>query len=262
MSLVEVIVSAALILLLATVFIGALVSGEQGTQLSGARTRASFLAEEGLEAARNIRDQDFENLADGSYGIGQNAGSWAFVGTSDTKDSFTRTVTIQTTNTNTRLVTSNVTWQQNAQRPGSVSLSTYLTNTALLVPEVKNLQVDISGGHISNNTKFVGLKIKNIGSSPIRLSSTTIAWSGGAGTHFNQININGGAVWSSTGPGYPAGDQVSSSTVGITSVLMQPNSQTPLNAINFDGSMHGAFFVIGFIMSDNSSTTITTPVMP
>ena len=262
MSLVEVIVSAALILLLATLFITAMVSGEEGAITSGTRTRAGFLAEEGLEAARNIRDESFANLIDGSYGIGQSGGTWALVGASDTQDIFTRTVSIQTISAISKSATSTVTWQQNGQRAGSVSVNTRLTDLGVLAPQAKSLQVDISGGHISNDVKFVGLKIKNVGANPITLSSTTIAWTGGSGTYFNQININGGTVWSSSGPGYPAGNQVSSSTVGMTPTLMQPNSQTPFNAITFDQSMHGASFTIVFIMSDNSSTTITTATMP
>lgn len=264
-SLIEVIISSALVLLLATLFINAVLTGETGVAASGMHARASLVAEEGIEAVHNIRDSSFLNLVDGTYGLGQSGGTWALIGTSDTEGAFTRSITISTIDTQTKLVVSTVTWPEAAGRTGSVSLSSYITDFSQLVPQSKSLQVNVSGGHISANTKVVGIKIKNIGASPITLSSTTVAWSGGSAAHFTEVDINGSNPnWASTGaPYYPVGQQVSSSTVGMTpAVLMQPNSQSPINAIVFDNSMHNSIVTITFIMSDNSTYTATTPLMP
>lgn len=63
-SLVEVILSTAIFGLLVTTLVGGFLYGQEATFLAGSRARATMLAEEGIEAVRNIRDADFANLAD------------------------------------------------------------------------------------------------------------------------------------------------------------------------------------------------------
>jgi hypothetical protein len=81
-----------------------------------------------LEAVRNIRDENFSNLTDGTFGLTSTGNQWNLSGASDTTDIFTRAVTISAVDANRKLVTSTVTWQQNPQRAGSVQAVTYLTN--------------------------------------------------------------------------------------------------------------------------------------
>lgn len=129
-SLVEVVLAAALFALIAATLAGVLIYGEESSALAGGRTRAVFLAEEGLEAVRNIRDAGFISLpVDGNYGLQISGGQWAFLGlgTSDTTDIFTRQINITTIDTNRKTITSTVNWQQNPQRTGSVVLTTRLT---------------------------------------------------------------------------------------------------------------------------------------
>jgi len=127
-SVIEVVLSAGLFALIATALAGVLIYGEESSALAGARARAIFLAEEGLEATRNIRDSSPSNLVDGNYGLLASGGSWTFSGTSDAVDIFLRQINISTAGPDRKTVTSTVTWQQNEQRQGSVVLSTRFTN--------------------------------------------------------------------------------------------------------------------------------------
>ncbi|MBN1778638.1 MAG: hypothetical protein JW816_00220 [Candidatus Buchananbacteria bacterium] len=127
-AIVEVLLASSIFALLVVALVGAYLYGEQATALAGNRTRAVFLAEEGLEAARNISDADFANLVDGNYGLAIVSNHWSFSGSQDTVGIFTRQIVISTVDTNRKNITANVTWQQNPQRTGSVSLVTYLTN--------------------------------------------------------------------------------------------------------------------------------------
>lgn len=127
-SLVEVLLAVSIFGLIVTVLTGGLIYGQQSTAIAGMRSRAAVLADEGLEAARNIRDENFSNLTDGGYGLAISGNQWVFSGTSDVTDIFTRSVTISAVDANRKLVTSSVAWQQNQQRAGSVVLTTYLTN--------------------------------------------------------------------------------------------------------------------------------------
>lgn len=131
--LVEALLAIAILSILLTSFVTAYSYGTEASLLTGARNRAGILAEEGLEATRSIRDEEFSNLVDGTYGIAISANKWTLTGSSDTNDIFTRTVNIATVDADRKLITSTVNWQQNGQRTGSVVLKTYLTNWAALV---------------------------------------------------------------------------------------------------------------------------------
>lgn len=127
-SLVEVLLAVSVFSLIVTGLAGSVIYGQQSTALAGQRVRANFLAEEGLEATRNTRDENYTNLSNGTYGLVISSNQWVFSGSQDTTDIFTRQITITDAGTNRKQVTSTVTWQQNPQRTGSVSLVTYLTN--------------------------------------------------------------------------------------------------------------------------------------
>ncbi len=129
-ALVDALLAIALFALLATAVIGALIYGEESSALAGSRARAVLLAQEGQEAVRNIRDARFRNLnlVDGVYGLIVTGNKWFFTTVQDVTDIFTRTITISSVDTKRKSITSTVTWQQNAQRTGTVSLVSYLTN--------------------------------------------------------------------------------------------------------------------------------------
>lgn len=133
-SLVEVLLSSTLLALLVMGLAGVYIYGQESTMLSGQRSRAVFLAEEALEAVRSIRDDDFASLVAGTYGLSVVGNQWTLSGSSDTVDSYTRTVEIATVDTDRMNVTATVAWQQNALRTGTVVLSTELTNWQKEVP--------------------------------------------------------------------------------------------------------------------------------
>ena len=127
-SLVEALLAGAIFSLITTALVGSFLYGQEATVLAGKRARASFLAKEGLEAVRNIRDENFSNLVDGTHGLAVTSNQWNFSGSSDITDIFTRELQIFTINADTKQVVANVTWQQNLQRSGLVALTSYLTN--------------------------------------------------------------------------------------------------------------------------------------
>lgn len=161
-SLVEVLLASSLLGILVMTFLGAFLYGQESTALSGARSRAVMLAEEGLEATRNIRDENFSNLTEGIYGISSVSGVWDFSGTSDTVDIFTREIAIKDIDPDRKFVESRVSWKQNNQRNGLVSLITQFSNFKKSVlsvgdwtkPELgKVLNFDDNGDGIKVQTK-------------------------------------------------------------------------------------------------------------
>lgn len=129
MSLIEALLAVAIFAVIATGVIGAIIYGQESTAVAGARERATKIAEEGIEAVRNIRDSGYDNLpVDGTYGLVVSGGVWMLSGASDTTDIFTRSVTLATVDSRTRNVTVSVDWTQTVQRPGNISINTYLTD--------------------------------------------------------------------------------------------------------------------------------------
>jgi len=125
---IEVLLATSLFGLLVTGIAGSYLYGEESTAQSGAHTRAVYLAEEGLEASRSIRDNGFANLTDGTHGLDTAGGHFVFSGSSDTSGIYTREITVKSVDDNRKDVTSHVTWTQNTLRNGDVTLVTRLTN--------------------------------------------------------------------------------------------------------------------------------------
>ncbi|KKU99014.1 MAG: hypothetical protein UY32_C0008G0005 [Candidatus Jorgensenbacteria bacterium GW2011_GWC1_48_8] len=94
----------------------------------GNAIQARNLAEEGLDAARSIRERDWSELTDGEHGLVFGTSSWAFSSSSDTDGFFTRKIVITTQDENTKKVESKTTWIPDPLRTLNVELVTFLTN--------------------------------------------------------------------------------------------------------------------------------------
>ncbi|HEX8762980.1 MAG TPA: hypothetical protein VF733_04465 [Candidatus Saccharimonadales bacterium] len=105
------------VLLAATVFgfvvvalIGAIIYGRESTAGAGDRSRAVFLADEGLQAVRNIRDSGFSTLTDGTYYLSQTGNQWGLASTCDANCNASRQVTIAANGADRKNVTSTASW--------------------------------------------------------------------------------------------------------------------------------------------------------
>lgn len=129
-SLIEIILGCALFSMMAVLFITSLATITNDDSQAGRRNRAAFLSEEGLEAARSIRNQGFATLVAGTFGVSTTpTGSWLLLPGNDQNGVFTRTVTITDVDSSTKKITAAVAWST-GKLPGLVTLSDYLTNWA------------------------------------------------------------------------------------------------------------------------------------
>lgn len=257
-SLIEAILAVAVFSLLLTAFAGIFASGGQSSMLAGQRARAVFLAEEGLEAARNIRDAGFANLADGTHGLAVSGNQGTFSGSQDTSDIFTRQIVVSTVDAKRKSVTSNVTWQQNLQRTGSVALTTYLTNwTRVVAGQADGLVVDTTNANLAvGNKELRGITLENTGQTDIVIDKITVTWNNS--NLIQNIKINNTNVWSNSGPGTPSGKQPSGTELDIQNfTLAQGSGVLPIDKFGFDGSMAGRIFTILFTLGDGTTKTVT-----
>lgn len=107
-------------------------------------TMADFLAQEGVEAARSIRDNSWDSLITGNHGIAISGNNWVFQGAGEDISSVlasgSRRVTIEDLvppDPDRRKVTSLVLWQFTPDRAQETRLVTYLTNWQKVNGEIK-----------------------------------------------------------------------------------------------------------------------------
>ena len=127
-SLVEAMLAISVFGLLVTVLSGVLIYGQRSSRSGSDRQKATFLAEEGLEAVRNIRDEDFSNLVDGQYGLVVSSGHWVLSGTSDESENYTRTIIISSVDEDRKQIVSRVEWEEDSGAVKRSELSIYLSN--------------------------------------------------------------------------------------------------------------------------------------
>lgn len=126
-SLMEALLSIALFSLLIGVLIGGSLYGQQAVLSAGNRERATSLAEEALEAVRNLRDADYINLAPGTYGLSIMDNHWVLESAPDHTGIFSRTIDITTVSDGVTKVDATVTWQWATTHVNTTTLTTYLT---------------------------------------------------------------------------------------------------------------------------------------
>lgn len=133
-SLVEILVALAVFLTFVTAILNLNLNTDRQLKRVTNLDRATALAEEGLEATRNIRDDDFVNLVDGTYGLTASGTEWVLSGSSDTNDIFGREITVSTISPNQKQIDVTVAWDDKVSLNNNVTLNTYLTNWQSFVP--------------------------------------------------------------------------------------------------------------------------------
>lgn len=112
----------------ASLLIDGYISNLQASQNS----QAIFLTEEGLEAVRSIRDNNWNDLTSGSHGISISQNQWIFQGEeeniSDKLPEGVRKVIVESIGVDRKKVTSQVTWKIPPAKSTKIELVTYFTN--------------------------------------------------------------------------------------------------------------------------------------
>ena len=116
------------------------------TSLENARAlQANALIIESWEALKSIRNSDWEEFENGTYGLSSWGGRWSLSGSSDSFSDFTRVVTIEEVlrdyegdivtsgaevDPDTKKIAIQLSWLDSAEQPMSFSMASYLTHYA------------------------------------------------------------------------------------------------------------------------------------
>lgn len=131
-SLIELLIALAIFVMIISAVSVFLIDGYLSNLWAYQNSLAIFLAEEGLEAIRSIRDSNWEDLIVGSHGLTISGGRWVLQGTqedisSDLKEG-TRRINIEDIAPDTKKITSQINWQLINEKPTEIKLVSYLTN--------------------------------------------------------------------------------------------------------------------------------------
>ncbi|MBT4120151.1 MAG: hypothetical protein HOJ16_07100 [Candidatus Peribacter sp.] len=132
----------------------AMLFSQQGMLKSGDRIRAVFLNQKAIAAVRAVRDSDFSNLTEGTFGARLNpSGAWELSGTGvTTEDGYTTFVTITSLSSERMSATALSVWDFGIGASGSTVLSTEITDWHR-VQEVGNWALaSLDGAYIDDDT--------------------------------------------------------------------------------------------------------------
>lgn len=249
LSIFEVVIAVAIFAVITAGFAGAYVLSLKSRRVAGDRTYAAFLAEEGLEAVRNIRDNNFSSLVNGTWGLATTSNRWALSGSQDVSAGFTRQIVITSADSSTKQIVANVSWREpGAVATSTVSLSTYLTNL-LYSTQASCLTVVTSSASISGSD-LIGITLKNPCEILDTIDRITVSWTNAPSVLVTQVEINGSTVWS--------GSDTRGSTLDITNVAVPAGTTAmPINHFVFNSSLAGQTFTLTIVMTDESSQIVT-----
>lgn len=114
-----------------------LIDSNISTRFDTERIAALSYAKEGVEASRSIRDIEWSNLIDGTYGLtASTSGQWEFSDTPESlEDKYTRTVTVSPFSDSIKNISVAISWPLTTDRISTTTLNTILTNWQYVAPE-------------------------------------------------------------------------------------------------------------------------------
>lgn len=224
-SAVEALLAATVFAFLASGLIGAIIYGRATTADSGTHNRAVFLAEEGIEAARNIGNAGYGNLVNGTYGLAQTGGVWTFSGSSDTADIYTRQITIADGGTNRKTITSVVSWTSPAGGIDDVTLISRVSNWEAAFAPTTSWDNAVLAGSLDLSSTVNALKVSTAGNYAYVIR--------GSGTNnFTVVNISNPAAPTVVGNLTLAGTPANIAVSGNYAYIANGGDTTEFQVVN------------------------------
>ncbi len=127
-SLVEIILSVAIFALVASLFIFLIIESYKINEKAQDIALATFLAEEGIEAVRSVRDANFSELKAGTYKLVIENNRWVLKTGEERIGKFTRQIIISSIDRDRRKIVSLVSWQPRSGARREVRLFSRITN--------------------------------------------------------------------------------------------------------------------------------------
>lgn len=258
----------------------ALLSTESSSRIEE-RGDANFAALQGIEALQTIAFGDLTNVTNGKVTFtnsGASAERWVTSSGSETLwNGMTRAISVEdvyrdaecevvtsggTIDPDSKELVSTVSWVDDAGRNQSVSYRRHRTRyddpqgDCFAPTAATMVSFAIEDSEFYGGKQLRELYFTNTGDTEVVIDKIMFTWSNGA--RLDQVFIDNGKVWSSTGPGTPLGTQLSGVELDITNFAMVPGQTSELNKGQFDITMNGAAMTMTVTFTDGSVFTSGT----
>jgi type II secretory pathway pseudopilin PulG len=246
--------------------------------------KASWLAQEGMEALRTISFGELVTTTVGSLNFVSSTGEWGRWVLEEngpqTIDLFTRYIAVSelTRNDNCEIdgageimdtdsfkLQSKVEWQDNTGQTRDITLETVRTNweepTGLCFgdTDLGQLSFNFSGTTWYGGKQLRSIYITNIGTRDVNIAKMMMTWN--YPELMQQMFMGNEKVWSGSGPGTPSGNQPSGTELDIVDKTITVGETIEMHKTQFTNIMEGSIISITVIMEDGSSTS-TGDFMP
>ncbi len=274
--LLEAVLATGLLAIFAVAVADLAITANQGTGKALTRQAAAWRAQEGIEALRAIRFEDLVPVDPGTLawnGVSWNIGAG---GPTNLGDGITRTTRVKAVerdagcvivptglgdmDPDTLEIESEVNWTDALGRPQSAVVSDLRTHyddpqgSCFLAEQASQI-----GINLSLQAEWFGLKqlrtlyLENLGTEPITIEEVELTWNNAE--MVDQMFINTTKVWSTTGPGSPAGSQPSGTELDILDFTIPGGTTVEINKTQFSGDMRGTTLTLKLEFSDDSEIT-------
>jgi prepilin-type N-terminal cleavage/methylation domain-containing protein len=220
------------------------------------KTKALWLAEEGIEATRSIRDKEFGALIAGTHGMTGAAGTWQFSGTSDYTDGYQRSVILTSGGSDSIMATSSVSWNTNGST-STVALGTHLTNWHKISgTQASHTTIGTGNASISqaNTSLLTGITLSTDGSyASTTITSIKVTWTPTtpATRRLSEILSPNGTVV------YGPGAILSGVSVVVKPIILVGAATSSVQFL-WNADISGKSFTLVFTFTDGSTQTVTS----
>ncbi|PJC24964.1 hypothetical protein CO057_00045 [Candidatus Uhrbacteria bacterium CG_4_9_14_0_2_um_filter_41_50] len=151
-----------------------------------------------------------------------------------------------------------INWQNTKTEPKTLTSSTLATNWEdpqgnCFAPASSNISLNVSLANWGGAKQLRDVYIINDSSFPVTLTKMTLTWDNAS--QLQQIFGIGQKLWSDSGPGTPAGTQISGTEIDIIDAAIPANTIDYTHKIQFTSVMSGATLTISIEFSDGSVFT-------
>jgi prepilin-type N-terminal cleavage/methylation domain-containing protein len=217
--------------------------------------KAVHFAKEGIEAVRNIRDKNFADLSNGTWGLSTTTNKWQLDGVSNIDENFIREILISEIDPQTKKVESKVSYNLFGAT-STFSLITHLTYwqedfpNDICLNQADFLDVDVTGVYFAGSSRRVeGINVSNIATGcDVIIGSINISWNSPAGRRLTNIFLDGNIVWT--------GNNTTPVSADITDTIILRDSIQE-NTFEFSNTINGRTFTITYVMSDGTTKVVS-----
>ena len=221
---------------------------------SSKRVKGLYLAREGVEVVRNMRNIDYDLLIDGTYSLRRGNTVWSFVPVYEDTSGYTRTVDISSRVDGSKYIESNVEWSAMANRSQFSHLSIVLTDWKQTGGNSGDVVFDTSLVELVAGTNLAGIKLENTGDMSQTVSYIEVQWEGGGVLY--KIEIDGDLVFDVD----PSEGVSSGSVIDITNTILVENYGEISSNFIFDTLELDTDVLVIFIFDDGSKKYIHVSV--